>query len=396
MIRIEFWLSLLAFLLCSLLLALLAPPWLAAETYTVTVLGPAAPWVANVHPAPLGTEMVTAAAVTDDGIVAGTLVTPRRIRAALLLPTRQVLGEMGTRPEAFVGGIARQADGTLSVVGMAVHDDAEELAYAFRWSEVGGFENISPTFVTGAAHAVTTTGLIAGGTSTGTGEKATLWRDGGPTALPTLGGLTGDLIGVTEQGFLAGRSELPGEDRVTHAAAWLFHTPVDLTPDLAGVSMALAMNDAGVVVGIAEFPTGGHALRWSFLCGASDLGTLPGDGRSVARAVNEAGMIVGQSTGNRPVDVLQLTAWRWTLAEGMGDLTSRVTTPGWEIYDAVAINNAGQILAYGTHDHLDQAVLLTSDTPPLTRHAHQRGRLVQASTPAPAPEDPPVPACPAP
>lgn len=364
MLRLEFWLCLLAFLLCSLLLAFVEPPWLWAETYTVTALGPAARGVDRSHPAPAGASTVTLEAVAEDGTVVGSVSTSTQTRAAILYPVQQFLGDFGPDTNSFALGAAGSGP-TLVVVGLANQPGPDALAHAFVWRAADGvFTDLSRAFQTGTAQAVTASGLIVGATSTGMGEKPTVWVNGTPQVLPTLGGLVADLTAATGWGLVVGRSELAGEARVTHATLWLWHTPVDLTPDLAQTgSAAFAVNATGVTVGAARFPTGTHAFRWSFLCGVQDLGTLVGDRISLARGVNDAGTIVGSSLGSG--DVIALEGWRWTFADGMQDLTSLVSTPGWVIYAARAINNAGQILAYGTSENLDQAVLLTPDTPPV-------------------------------
>lgn len=69
-------------------------------------------------------------------------------------------------------------------------------------------------------------------------------------------------------------------------------------------SAAFGLNDLGQVVGWANIPActvNGHACRHAFLWDAgvlTDLGVLPGDEESVARAINNSGVIVGTSEQN--------------------------------------------------------------------------------------------------
>jgi len=69
-------------------------------------------------------------------------------------------------------------------------------------------------------------------------------------------------------------------------------------------SAAFGLNDLGQVVGWANIPAcsvNGHACRHAFLWDdgvLTDLGVLPGDEESVARAINNSGVIVGTSEQN--------------------------------------------------------------------------------------------------
>jgi len=72
---------------------------------------------------------------------------------------------------------------------------------------------------------------------------------------------------------------------------------------------------------------------------AADLGTVGGTS-SEAVAINEAGQIVGDST----TAAGETHAFSWTAAGGMVDLG----TPGGASSHAVAVNEDGQVVGYGT------------------------------------------------
>ena len=105
----------------------------------------------------------------------------------------------------------------------------------------------------------------------------------------------------------------------------------------SGSSFASAINEAGDVVGTA---LGGGDEERAFLWRDKvmyDLGTLAG-GSSGAGDINEAGQVVGGSDGS---------AFLFE-AGVMMDLNRLVApVPGWHLTNAVAINDRGQILAYG-------------------------------------------------
>ncbi len=103
----------------------------------------------------------------------------------------------------------------------------------------------------------------------------------------------------------------------------------------AQVSEAWGLDDVGQVVGESSTNVLGasHAFLWSNGAGMQDLGTLGGT-TSVARAVNDAGLVAGRS------DVTsQLTrAFLWQPGTGMADLGSLGGPDGdseaWDINDA--------------------------------------------------------------
>jgi probable HAF family extracellular repeat protein len=114
-------------------------------------------------------------------------------------------------------------------------------------------------------------------------------------------------------------------------------------------SSAMAINNAGTVVGVSE-TTSGVTHAFEYQAGKMiDLGMLPPNTQpgyklspeySTARAINDAGQIVGSSN------------WHAFLYQNgkMLDLNQVVSIPHVTLTDAIGINSLGQIMAIGVSD----------------------------------------------
>src|SRR4030095_6599617 len=95
-----------------------------------------------------------------------------------------------------------------------------------------------------------------------------------------------------------------GRFSAIHAVLWENGVPT-LIPTLGGVAWntPAAINNKGEVAGFANTPGGTpggshqHAFFWTKTGGVQDLGTLPGDTRSLAFGINEDAQVVGLSIG---------------------------------------------------------------------------------------------------
>ena len=96
------------------------------------------------------------------------------------------------------------------------------------------------------------------------------------------------------------------------------------------------------------------AAIWSPYYAFTEIGRLPGGTTASARAINDAGLVVGFS-GFR--------AFAWTDQDGIVDLTTRldpVSGAGWTITTAVAVSENGHIVGRARSNTLgDRAVLLS-------------------------------------
>jgi probable HAF family extracellular repeat protein len=163
-------------------------------------------------------------------------------------------------------------------------------------------------------------------------------------------------------------------------------------PSSLSSSKALANNNQGDAVGIAEIPPGPRAVLWEKGLVVRDLGALPGDRASEALSINNKGEIVGSSgnpnehtlavlwspggTAIRDLGTLQggtssralaisdrsevvgtshssdgHRAFLWTPTSGMQNLNDLLTSrSGFVLTQAVAINTKGVIVAIGVDE----------------------------------------------
>jgi len=159
----------------------------------------------------------------------------------------------------------------------------------------------------------------------------------------------GDAVGINEIGQVTG----PGF--LWDAANGM--TPLGAGPGYTG-STVTDINDAGQLAGVqwGSSASGGfpHAFRWTpdspngLTGNFTDLGVVPGASDSSAAAINNAGQVVGSSTGTDGWGDILYYAFVWDAVGGMVDLQEQVD-PVYNVLlrSAHAINDGGAIVALG-------------------------------------------------
>jgi probable HAF family extracellular repeat protein len=197
-------------------------------------------------------------------------------------------------------------------------------------------------------------GVNAKGVVVGSGRNESLdtrpvrWKAGVIEELPTLtGGLSGEARGVDGTGHVVGLSSQADSGLPSHAVLWRGERVIDLgalgprhsRPQRA--SIARAINDAGTIVGDSDFDDqhNWHAVRWDSAQAIHELGQLAGGTHSSAYALNEAGVIVGRSNySGGPLYRFHAVAWVDDVPLDIGALPDHVTS------QARGINNANVIV----------------------------------------------------
>lgn len=237
------------------------------------------------------------------------------------------------------------------------------------------------------AHCLNNRGTIVGGTVHPDfeflfGHRPVVWEDGQAGLLPMLD-LGPDHVpggaahGINDAGQIVGHS---GGNFVidwvnltvrfnSHATLWEHGQPIDLGTLYGHISsMANAINNAGVVVGQSGVASSGasRAFVWTKQTGIADLGLPPGWMSALAYDVNDRGEIVGcisvigdpqpafpSEWGDGPTpwprNHNHAVLWRAGQCIDLQDFVPAGSP--WTLYAACAINARGQILTWAVRDN---------------------------------------------
>jgi probable HAF family extracellular repeat protein len=310
-------------------------------TYTVTDLGT---WRAN--------------GLNDAGQVVGVSFSSRAI---LWLPEPAYGLPAGMNDLGTLGGSASRAMSINETGQIAGWADTNGGRRAFLWLPEPAYD--LPAGMndlghlgggTSQAYDVNNAGQVVGMSQSSGGNRAFLWEQGSMTNLGTLGGTFSLAYGVNGSGQVVGESRIENDDDY-HPFLWEGGAMIALATLGGGPdSAAHDINDAGDIVGESEKPPT-RPILWSD-GGMTELDTLA-NSQGRVKAINNAGQMIGASVDNN--NQQQPVIWDIGAITNLNELID--LDSGWVLQSAEDINDAGQIVGYGTLDGEQRAFLLTPE-----------------------------------
>jgi probable HAF family extracellular repeat protein len=202
--------------------------------------------------------------------------------------SKGVMTDLGTLP-----GDDRSDAKAISDAGQVVgestrlEDDLPPTSRAFLWKK-GVMVDLGtlPGMTWGVANDINARGQVVGTSGTGwpgSDAHAFVWEKGNMTSLPGLGGAESRATGINAAGQIAGSAQTSTGE--WHAVVWRAGRVVDL-----GTGIALAINNAGVVVGEDK----GSAVFWrKGVKGVLSQGDPEVPQYFVATGISSSGLVVG-------------------------------------------------------------------------------------------------------
>lgn len=194
--------------------------------------------------------------------------------------------------------------------------------------------------------------VVGGGLDGAKNPLPFLKPDGAPMKLLALpAGWSGGVAEhINDAGAIAGKVVKSSGD--AHPCLWTDGKPADLGTLGGSHGEAQDVNVKGVVVGTTEAADGNaHACVWRD-GKIHDLPMLPDGTTSAAHAINASGVIVGEG------DISDAAVW---IGDAVHNLNDLVIEKGYTLGNATAIDDNGDILAWGTipgDEEVARAVLL--------------------------------------
>ena len=336
-----------------------------AATYTVTLIG------GSLGGLEIGN---TPRALNDSGQIVGESLTTGNAQTRPALWNGQAVP---VELEGFVEGVDGRAFGMNNSGQVVGTDGTPAQNRATLWNNTQNPRNLGTLNDSSGfsqAYDINNSGQVVGDSSNGAinSRQAFLWEDtidgGAMLALDFLsGGNVSSARSINDVGQIAGYSN---RSAVGISAVLWDNSPGRPITEMGTLpgdsnSVAFDINLSGTVVGYSSGSTGDRAFIWDYASEQmTDLGTL-GDDFSRAKSINDSGLVVGRSAGS--AGSFRNFGFLWDETNGMRSLDSLLAPAyaDWGIYDAVAINSAGQILGWGRRNNsgMQGMVLLTPVAP---------------------------------
>ncbi|MFT3690814.1 VPLPA-CTERM sorting domain-containing protein [Paenirhodobacter sp.] len=345
----------------AILAALLAGGAAQAATYRLTDLGDLAG----------GNGSSSARAINAKGQVVGDATTASGVTHAFLWDPALGMIDLGDLP----GGTDSSSGQGLNDAGQVVgYSRAETGTRAFVWDAANGMRDLGD--LPGGGDYSQALGINAAGTVVGFSFAANAagtqrthgfrWTETG--GMEDLNGADDDATNyarkINDAGQVAGDIELNGQTVAYRLEADGSRTLIGDLPGGPAYSLAGAINAQGQMAGVGTVAGGAqHAYFWDETLGMVDLGDLPGGlDFSIANGLNNKGTVVGVGYTD-----FGRHAFVWDAVAGMQDLNGLIDANlGWTLERAIGINDAGQIVGWGTRsDGVSHAYLLTPDVAPV-------------------------------
>jgi probable HAF family extracellular repeat protein len=277
--------------------------------------------------------------INDFGQVVGSSFTSNDQFDAVLWSangTGMVLRDVGGtgRSEAFAINNSGQ------IVGASISSIANLGTEAVVWSPNGTGKALQDVGGAGLSIAV---GINSSGQIVGlsAGGGAVQWSASTGAGMLLHGISIGNqAIGTNDFGQIVGFS---GSDAVLWTSATAPAKALENVGGGSDGSEALAINGFGQSVGFSSTANGQDAALWGFGGGGIALQDVGGAGDSIARDINDAGQIVGESQTDDGSG--EAVLWSTT---GVGTSLADVLGSDWTNTQATGINNQGEIVGSGS------------------------------------------------
>lgn len=320
--------------------------------------------------------------INDLGVMTGLIVYPDASLSpgdgrAAVFSTDGSIREIGSLGEYFPGKSAGHAVNNLGQVAgvgpVGYNTPGPEHAFLLWNPDATGLIDLGAFYSRGAnttdVRGMNDSSVVVGRSNATVGPQAYKWSL--PTGMVALEH-GGTAEGINSSGHIVGNGSSPNG---TAPTVWSPDGTVRFLNsyyDEGGATFsgsAAGINDHNEVVGAYTKFGSTNLFKWSDAGGWSDLGHLPGVTDTAQTSVidiNDAGQVIGFD--GRDGSGLVGDVFLWTPAHGMMFLDSRID-PGdpyagiLNLQHVTAMNDSGQIIAWGTVGNVVVNVLLTPTTP---------------------------------